>query len=301
GDPGRAAALVVAQRAAARSPGFAGGGARSAALALADPGRTRTLGHGGDAGGRRRAVPVAAVRLVLPGDRYPRRAPAGAAGPERGRVAGQCRAADGRHAVPSLAAAAGVRAADRPLGAADPAGRCAGRAAGRDPGGCRVAAPRPVAGCGGAGGDPLQPDPLRPGSPSHRAPGLAGGAGACQRPAILRTPGGGAVVGIQPGCAVEQLRGHRAVPPRLGERVMSRLREHPLHAILGLVIWSLWFVALYGGQGVGCALAPPPVEDGAATWLNAALGLFTLLIVALLVGLALFSWRSAAPGSPQRF
>lgn len=82
---------------------------------------------------------------------------------------------------------------------------------------------------------------------------------------------------------------------------MSRLREHPLHAILGLVIWSLWFVALYGGQGVGCALAPPPVEDGAATWLNAALGLFTLLIVALLVGLALFSWRSAAPGSPQRF
>ena len=82
---------------------------------------------------------------------------------------------------------------------------------------------------------------------------------------------------------------------------MSRLREHPLHAILGLVIWSLWFVALYGVQGLGCAVAPPPPEDGAATWLNASLGLFTAFTVLLLLGLALFSWRSAAPGSPQRF
>ena len=82
---------------------------------------------------------------------------------------------------------------------------------------------------------------------------------------------------------------------------MSHWRVHPLHGILGLVIWSLWFVALYGGQGLGCALAPPPVEDGAATWLNAVLGLFTGLTVLLLLGLALFSWRSAAANSPQRF
>ncbi|KHL68329.1 MULTISPECIES: hypothetical protein [Pseudomonas] len=82
---------------------------------------------------------------------------------------------------------------------------------------------------------------------------------------------------------------------------MSRLREHPLHSILGLVIWSLWFVALYAGQGLGCALAPPAPADGAATWLNAVLGVFTGLTVLLLLGLALFSWRSAAAGSPQRF
>lgn len=82
---------------------------------------------------------------------------------------------------------------------------------------------------------------------------------------------------------------------------MSRLRVHPLHSILGLVIWSLWFVALYGAQGLGCALAPPAPEDGAATWLNALLGGFTLLTVLLLLGLALFSWRSAAANSSQRF
>lgn len=82
---------------------------------------------------------------------------------------------------------------------------------------------------------------------------------------------------------------------------MRRLREHPLHCILGLVIWALWFAVLYAVQGAGCALAPPPPELGAATWLNGALGLFTALTVVLLLGLALFSWRSAPSGSPQRF
>lgn len=33
---------------------------------------------------------------------------------------------------------------------------------------------------------------------------------------------------------------------------------NPIHIASGLSIWSLWFVALYGGQGVGCSVAPPP-------------------------------------------
>lgn len=82
---------------------------------------------------------------------------------------------------------------------------------------------------------------------------------------------------------------------------MSRLREHPLNCILGLLIWSVWFAALYAAQGAGCALAPPPPLQGPFTWLNAALGVFTGLTVLVLLGLALFSWRSVASGSPQRF
>ncbi|MGE8498630.1 MAG: hypothetical protein ACN6O6_14065 [Pseudomonas sp.] len=69
---------------------------------------------------------------------------------------------------------------------------------------------------------------------------------------------------------------------------MQRLRSpyNPIHIPLGLIIWSLYFIALYGGLSVGCSLVPPPTEQGAWTWLNAVLGLTALLTVALLLWLA---------------
>ena len=69
---------------------------------------------------------------------------------------------------------------------------------------------------------------------------------------------------------------------------MQRLRSfyHPAHLVTGLSIWSLWFVALYGGQGVGCSVAPPALEDGPWTWLNLALGLLSLLATVVLLWLA---------------
>ncbi|HEU0204225.1 MAG TPA: hypothetical protein VFR86_27760 [Burkholderiaceae bacterium] len=60
----------------------------------------------------------------------------------------------------------------------------------------------------------------------------------------------------------------------------------PLQLALGLTVWSLWFVAAYGGLSLGCAFAPPPVEDGARTWINGALGVLTGATVALLLALA---------------
>ncbi len=54
---------------------------------------------------------------------------------------------------------------------------------------------------------------------------------------------------------------------------------HPVHLFLGLAIWAVWFVALYGGLSVGCAIAPPDSEKQAGTWINGA-----ILVVALLVG-----------------
>ncbi|MDD1508399.1 hypothetical protein [Pseudomonas sp. CNPSo 3701] len=84
---------------------------------------------------------------------------------------------------------------------------------------------------------------------------------------------------------------------------MQSLRSfyNPAHLVTGLSIWSLWFVALYGGQGVGCSVAPPPPEDGPWTWLNLALGLLSLFAAGILLGLAyLFHRATGRPNLSER-
>lgn len=71
---------------------------------------------------------------------------------------------------------------------------------------------------------------------------------------------------------------------------------HPIQIPLGLVIWSLWFVALYGGLSVACSVAPPPADDGAWNWLNLALGGLTLATLLALLWLARRFCRMTAPG-----
>jgi hypothetical protein len=67
---------------------------------------------------------------------------------------------------------------------------------------------------------------------------------------------------------------------------------HPVHLVLGLVVWSAWFVAMYGGLSVGCVVAPPPETAGALTWINGVLLLLTAVTaVALLYG-AWWCWRA---------
>lgn len=77
---------------------------------------------------------------------------------------------------------------------------------------------------------------------------------------------------------------------------------HPLHLVIGLTLWSLWFVAIYGGLSVACAVVPPAPEQGALTMINAALGVLTVVTMALLGWLAwacLMAARRAA--GPRRF
>lgn len=64
--------------------------------------------------------------------------------------------------------------------------------------------------------------------------------------------------------------------------------HHPLHLVLGLVLWSAWFVAMYGGLSVACALAPPAGVATTLTWINGVLLLLTLLAVILLL---YWGWR----------
>lgn len=68
---------------------------------------------------------------------------------------------------------------------------------------------------------------------------------------------------------------------------------NPIHIPLGLVLWSIWFVVIYGGLSVGCSLLPPPPTQGQWTWLNASLGMLSVLTVVAQLGLARLFQRAA--------
>ncbi len=69
---------------------------------------------------------------------------------------------------------------------------------------------------------------------------------------------------------------------------------HPIQLALGLIIWSVWFVFIYGFLSVACVLAPPSPVDGAGTWINTLLLISTLVITALLLYWARKCWRTAS-------
>ena len=83
---------------------------------------------------------------------------------------------------------------------------------------------------------------------------------------------------------------------------MIRPADHPVHLVLGLAIWGIGFVALYGGLSVGCAIAPPTAQSGAMNWLNAVMACITVALFAWLLVQALQCWRSArrAPADATR-
>ncbi|MGQ3888559.1 hypothetical protein ACQUW5_05945 [Legionella sp. CNM-1927-20] len=69
------------------------------------------------------------------------------------------------------------------------------------------------------------------------------------------------------------------------------LQKHPFSLIIGLVIWSIWFIFVYGALSVACAVAPPDV-GATFTWINAILLFCTLITTVLLLYLALSYWRT---------
>jgi hypothetical protein len=71
---------------------------------------------------------------------------------------------------------------------------------------------------------------------------------------------------------------------------------HPAQLVIGLTIWSIWFVVMYAGLSVACQLAAP-AEQGALNWFNVSLFLFTLVVLAVLLALA---WRSGRACLQQR-
>lgn len=74
---------------------------------------------------------------------------------------------------------------------------------------------------------------------------------------------------------------------------------HPAQLVLGLTVWSIWFVAWYGGLSVACQMAPPDPGAGALTWINLSLLLITLVTLVPLLYWARRCWRASADASPQ--
>ncbi|GEN28954.1 hypothetical protein HVA01_26000 [Halovibrio variabilis] len=76
--------------------------------------------------------------------------------------------------------------------------------------------------------------------------------------------------------------------------IMQRLHlTHPVHFVIGLTLWSIWFVAVYGGHAVACAVVPPAPEQGVFTLVNAMLLVVSIAAIALLAALTLGCCRVA--------
>ncbi len=68
---------------------------------------------------------------------------------------------------------------------------------------------------------------------------------------------------------------------------------HPIQLVLGLIIWALWFVVIYGGLSVACVIAPPDISSGSYTWINGSVLVLTLLTTGFLLILANVCRRAA--------
>lgn len=62
--------------------------------------------------------------------------------------------------------------------------------------------------------------------------------------------------------------------------------SHPGHFVGGLTLWGIWFITIYGGLSVACAVVPPDPGQGALTHINITLLLVSLLTAVLLAALA---------------
>jgi hypothetical protein len=79
-------------------------------------------------------------------------------------------------------------------------------------------------------------------------------------------------------------------PSPSSPRVAGLAPGHPWQLGLGLVAWSVWFVVVYGGLSVGCAVAEPMPER---RQFNAINGTLLLVTLALVLWLARASWTCA--------
>lgn len=75
---------------------------------------------------------------------------------------------------------------------------------------------------------------------------------------------------------------------------------HPMSIVFGLIVWAVFFVIIYGGVGVVCGVAPPPVEQGAFTWINGVMGLVGILFTIYLAWGSWHCWRHAPPFNQGR-
>ncbi|WP_341325832.1 hypothetical protein [Methylotuvimicrobium sp. KM2] len=66
---------------------------------------------------------------------------------------------------------------------------------------------------------------------------------------------------------------------------------------LGLTVWIVWFIVKYGALAFFCEQVPPPIEQGAFTWINTTLLIGSVAVTGLLLFWANNCWRAARSGN----
>lgn len=77
------------------------------------------------------------------------------------------------------------------------------------------------------------------------------------------------------------------------------LKPHPIHLVLGLTVWALYFVVVYGGMAVGCEISSVGHQQGPWTPINAFVLLVTLAFALPLLWMAWLCHRRT-PASPTQ-
>jgi len=68
---------------------------------------------------------------------------------------------------------------------------------------------------------------------------------------------------------------------------------HPMQLAIGLIVWISWFILKYSALAFMCEWSPPPVAQGAFTWINTALLFGSLTVSGMLLYWASRCWRAA--------
>jgi len=69
---------------------------------------------------------------------------------------------------------------------------------------------------------------------------------------------------------------------------------HPFQLVLGLIIWSAWFVLIYAVLSVGCSFSPPTNITSPMNWINGLLVVLTIITTLLLTFFSRRCWRARA-------
>lgn len=67
-------------------------------------------------------------------------------------------------------------------------------------------------------------------------------------------------------------------------------RHHPIHLVLGLTVWAVWFVIIYSLLSIGCA--GTPITASGSIWINIIILCFTLLVLIALVYFTTAYWQT---------
>ena len=68
--------------------------------------------------------------------------------------------------------------------------------------------------------------------------------------------------------------------------------SHPVHLVTGFLVWSAWFVVIYGGVTLGCVLLAPDPALGFRTSINLIFALLTAFVTAALAWAAWRCWKA---------